>query len=386
VRIARPSSALLGLVLGTACAADDPAATSGGSDGSSGTGDCAPEGSSGGDFPPVDESGCEPLASDYTPRDAMSANDPWPACINDDGEYHLEVPADPPGAIARAEAFENIADLLWRSGTPSPQDFTDARDQYEMDSGIASRVERREDLHYDPVAMVDQDPMVEFDKQCTVPGNPEKYPDRCVGPARILPLLEAAFDAGQLGMEPEVNAARVEAGILWFFWLSPYKETWSCTQFPQDCDAAWAYYNGGRDRAGGIMLAPYVKAQSEEAHDRIIDGVSAMRCWREYEDAMPGASQSFFDDGWEQLDQAMWRGLALMVRGRLELQATLCGTAAQANWAFLQILGPTLDREAGMRGAVDAQTTLEALWALDDPAIADLEGGVAAIDAAFPCP
>ena len=36
------------------------------------------------DVPPA----CEPLATDYLPRDAGSATDDWPACISDDNTYH----------------------------------------------------------------------------------------------------------------------------------------------------------------------------------------------------------------------------------------------------------------------------------------------------------
>ncbi|MGB1016323.1 MAG: hypothetical protein ACPG4T_19455, partial [Nannocystaceae bacterium] len=73
--------------------------------------------------PCVDESACTPLASDYQPRANGSADDMWPTCIADSGSYTLV--ASEPGSIARVQAFESIADLLWRNGTPSAADFTE---------------------------------------------------------------------------------------------------------------------------------------------------------------------------------------------------------------------------------------------------------------------
>jgi hypothetical protein len=40
------------------------------------------------------------------------------------------------------------------------------------------------------------------------PAEQAQYPDRCVGPVRIGPILNAAFEAGIKGEEPVLNAAR----------------------------------------------------------------------------------------------------------------------------------------------------------------------------------
>ncbi len=345
--------------------------------------------------PPIDESSCAPLPTDYQPLDNMSANDMWPACITDDGEYHLV--ADSPGSIGRVEGYEMIANLLWRNGkVPTTDDFTMARVVYSQDQGLESRIQRREDLHYPPIPMEDWDPTVDPDKQCSVPSNVDKYPDRCVGPGRMQPILDEAFAAGQTGEGiAEVHAARIQATLLWFLYLSPYKESNTClTAKAKDCDSAWAYYTGGFQRDGGLGLSAEVKALSNDTHNRIFDGLSAVRCVRDlYPDTdypvlddLPAEGQMLFDQGWEQLDNALHRGFALVVRDRLARQADLSGNEALANWAFLQIAGPVLQREADERGPASEAQTLADLFAMDCPTAADIEAGIAALDTIFPCP
>lgn len=345
--------------------------------------------------PGIDESSCAPLATDYQPRTNMSADDMWDACISDDGTYHLV--SSSPSTIARIVAYEEIANLLWRGGTPDAAAFTAARDQYVLAEGLESRLVRREDLHYPEIPMSDWDPQVDSDKQCTVEANVMKYADRCVGPAKMSPIVVDAFDKGQLGEgDADVHAARIHATLLWFFYASVYKEANTCaTAASKDCDSAWAYYNGGEDLAGGIGLAAVVKGESAESHGRIWDGILAVRCWRElYADGgnypllpeIDAVGTALFEQGWEQLDQALHRGFALVVRGRLEtmFDHQCNGGSTAADWAFLQIAGPALSREANERSAADAGT-LDALWAKDAPTAEELVAGVVALDAIFPC-
>mgnify|MGYP005852561425 CR=1 FL=1 len=371
-----------------ACADPDPmgdtSATQTTSDGSTSSGETETTGVVGCEgvaVPAIDESGCEPLATDYQPRTNSSADDMWAACITDDATYHLV--ASSPGTIARIEAYEAIADLLWRGGTPTPADFTAARDQYVLAEGLESRLVRREDLHLPPIPMADWDPGVDPDKQCTVEANVQKYPERCVGPAKMAPLIAGAFDKGQLGQgDPDVLAAEIQAGLLWFLNLSVYKEANTCaTVASKDCDSAWAYYNGGTDLNGGLGMATPIKEQSFDSHARIWDGILAVRCWRDlYADGgayptlgtLDAAAVALFDRGWEQLDQALHRGHALIVRERLEgmIDRACAGAATAADWAFLRVAGPVLDREAAER----------------DPALAaELAVGVDLLDALFPC-
>ena len=187
----------------------------------------------------------------------------------------------------------------------------------------------REDLHYDPIPMEDWDPMVEDDKQCTVEANVMNYADRCAGPAKISPIINDAFAAGQTGEgNPGVHAARINAAILWFYYLSTYKECQTCTNTPKDCDSCWAYYTGGNQRGGGIGLAGAVRPLSDETHQRVWDGFLAVRCWRDlypgemyetFEDVPPDG-QALWERGHEQLDNALHRAFALVIRDKLENQ------------------------------------------------------------------
>ena len=182
--------------------------------------------------------------------------------------------------------------------------FTDARVIHSDANGLDSRVQRREDLHYPEVPAADG--------ACTDPGVPDVHPDRCAGPARILPLLNDAFAGGSAGADPLVNAARIEAALLWFLYLSPYKESYTCTTTPADCDSAWAYYTGGEDRAGGMGLAAYVAALDAETHDRIWDGLLAVRCWKNLDhETGTSTDATMRDAAREQLDRAALRGVAL---------------------------------------------------------------------------
>lgn len=340
------------------------------------------------DFGTPDLGSCGALASDYT----VDANESYPSCISDGGTF--EVVVEPPGSAARVVAYEEIYDLLRGGDTPDAEAFTMARTIYATDNGLESRVLRREDLHYPPIPEEDQDPGVTFDRQCTVGENATNYPDRCVGPARIRPVIDDAFAAGESGEgDPAVHAARIDAGILWFLWISIYKESASCILAPGDCDSHWAYYNGAVPQGQGIGIAADVAAIDPAIDDAVFQGMLAIRCWRDlYQPDGDPSFEDLGDDGaevfytaHEQLDNAAWYAWARLVRSHLEEQPAVCDSAADANWAFIQIAGPVLDPEAEARDGA-AAGTLAALWDNDAPTIEDLEAGVAALDAAFPCP
>jgi len=403
-RIHRPTllayTCALGLLGG--CPADDPMTTAtesasdsdtNGSETDTGEPDPTCEGL---EIPALDEASCTPQDSDYQPRVNNSENDPWPACVTDGGAYPLI--ADTPSSLARVEAAEMIGALLWQDGaTPSAEDFTAARDIYVTPEGLESRLVRREDLHYPEVDMADWDPLVDADKQCTVQSNIDGYPERCAGPAQISPVLVDAFAAGQTGEgDPAVNAARIEAGLLWFLYLSVYKEANTCaTSKAKDCDSAWAYYGGGGDLSGGLGIADAVRSTSVPSHERIWDGVLAVRCWRdltrdgdEYPllEELDADDKLLFGQATEQLDQGLHRGYARVLRARMTtmIEHQCEGSSSAADWAFLQVAGAVLDREATERGHPDAPT-LKALWALESPSAQNLADGIAALDAVFPC-
>ena len=381
---------LVGAAL-TGCRAEDPGEDTGTTMGSSGgTMACAAVMPS---LSPFEGEGCGALASDYQPGVNGSADDAWPACVSDDRAYHLV--DSTPSTIARVEAYEAIADRLWRNGTPTTQDFSDARTIYAQAEGLESRLVRREDLHFPPVPMEDWQEGIDPDKQCTVPSNVTKYPERCAGPAKVAPLINDAFSAGQLGDgDPDVHAARVQASLLWFLYLSTYKEANTCaTSKSKDCDSSWAYYTGGADLTAGLGLAGEVRGQLPAAHEAIYDGVLAVRCWRDlYSDStyptwddIPQEGQTLFDRGVEQLDNALHHGFMLVVRDRLLGQGSITDEReAAVNWAFLQIAGPVLSREVGERDA-GALAVLDSVWQATCPTAQDLEMAVTTLDETFPC-
>jgi len=355
----------------------------GSADSGSGTGaECIPSDM---EVPALDLSGCAADANDYQPTVNDSADDTWPECANDGGGY---VPFEQPGSAARTEAYEMIRSIF-AAGT-TPNDFTAAREQYSLEEGIESRAVRREDIHYPNIAEADQDPMVDFDKQCTIMANVERYPDRCAGPSKISPIINEAFVAGQAGEgNPAVNAARIDAAIGWFMYLSVIKEAiFSCppADYGGDCDAAWGYYNGATDRGSPMGLGGDVMAASAQTNERIFDGIAAMRCWR---DAYPpemdaDTSDPLYANGSAQLDRAATQGMAAVLHDRLNQQLA-CGDDAEANWAWIQVFGQAIIKPAEDTDAAQADIW-KALLDNDAPTPDDILAGAAALQALFPCP
>ncbi len=353
-----------------------------GSEGGSETGECEPMTAN---VPAAPEASCSPLATDYP------GSPDYPDCAPDDGTWHT-VLEDPPGSAARVDAYEMMMTLLRGGTTPDTAAFVAARMQYSLEEGLESRAVRREDLHYPEIAAGDMMAGVDFDKQCTIEANVTKYPDRCVGPAKIAPLISAAFDAGMAGDgDPNVHAARIDAGVLWFLWVSTYKESSSCVRLPEDCDAHRGYYDGANPRESPKGLGEEINLISPVAHNAVFDAMLAIDCWRLlepepalWEDYTP-EGQARFLAAHEQLDNALFYAWARLVRDRLEKHPMTCGSEADASWAFIEVAGAVLDDEAAIRDGAMAGT-LSALWSNTAPTVADIEAGIAAIDAIFPCP
>jgi len=330
---------------------------------------------------------CSPNANDYQP----GGDDMYPDCVTDDSTYTLI--DSTPSSIARVEAYEEVLTIL--AGDSSPDGFTAARAKYSEDEGLESRLQRREDLHFPEIPESDWDPGVDPDKQCTVAANVTAYPERCAGPARIAPIINDAFAAGQSGEgEAATHIARIEAAGLWFLYLSVYKEANTCfTGKAKDCDSSWAYYTGGFDRGGGIGLAADVRAVSTEAHEAIWDGFSAFRCIRDVypADDTPAVSdldmdgQGLFCSAQSQLTTALDFGFSQIVRERLEALKGLEGAEADAAWAALEIMGPVLDRAGNERDAA-SYGSLQTFWSgglpVDDAAI---DAALQSLDAIFTC-
>lgn len=361
----------------------DTSASDSGSE-SADTGDCEPATV---DVDPPNEGACAALATDFVP----GADDDYPACGADDGTWHV-ILEDPPGSAARVDAYEAMMTSLRGGTTPGPDEFLAAIMQYSLEEGLESRISRREELHFPEIADADQDPGVDFDKQCTVEGNVEKYPDRCVGPGKIQPIINEAFAAGMAGEgDGNVHAARIDAAVLWFLWVSTYKESSSCVRLPEDCDAHHGYYDGNNPVESPKGLGEEINAISPMAHEMVFNGMLAIDCWRElnsepilWED-YSADGQTMFLNAHEQLDNALFYAWARLVRDRLESHPMACGSESDASWAFIQVAGPVLDQEAGIRDSGMAGT-LSTLWGNDAPTVEDIEAGIVAIDAIFPCP
>ncbi|HYH94510.1 hypothetical protein [Hyalangium sp.] len=328
---------------------------------------------------PENLSSCQPAETDYRPREPEAneaASDKWTACISDDNTYH---PIDPNiSTVARVAAFEEIATQLWRNGkVPTQTDFVSALDKYTQPEGLASRVQRREDYHYPPAP---------GGAQCRNAGVPETAPDRCVGPAKLLPILNDAFTRGGQGEAPRLHAARIEAALLWFLYISAYSEVNTCTTTPKDCDSAWAYYTGGTERCAPKGLAGYVQAVAPQTHERAYDATLAVRCWRNLDNETGAAANTALrDQALVQLDRATVRGVAIVLRERFAQLSQGSAEEQQARMAFIQTLAPFLDREARVRNASHADT-LKAQAAKATAAEVDAAAATAALDALFSCP
>jgi hypothetical protein len=371
------TAVLLGAFVATAatgCESDDPAATGGlvgpGSHGAA----CSPSP----DEKLVELSfpACVQLPTDYTPLDQMSVNDSYPPCVSDAGQYVISRAegADGVSTIGRVGAFEEIRALLGFPGEklPTPEDFVAARVIYSREQGIESRVNRREDEHYPPLEKACQD--LSAEEQLTHAG-------RCVGPARIRPILLEAFQRGAKGEgDATVHAARIEAALIWFIYISTYKEATSATTAKHDVDSTWAMYTGGEQRDGKpVGLARYVRARSEQVHNRVFDGILAVRCWRDIDDGDVAVDLELRDRARAQMDAALLKGLALVVRSRVK--ALECA----ASFETLKILGQVLDREATLRDPASA-AVLRTEIGKSSPAEIDVGAVVTALDSIFPCP
>ncbi len=321
----------------------------------------------------VDTSGnnCATLPNDYTPRDAASAKDTWPACVSDGNQY---VPIGQTTlAAARVAAFHDIGQKLGFGGLniPSSDDFKAARAIYTAADGIESRVLEIEDDHFPAAPKPCKD--LTADEQA-------QYPFRCVGPIRIRPILDIAFEAGSRGEDPVINVARIEAALLWFFYMSTYAEAIRAAENPAAVDESWASYTGGEGRDKPLALAQYVAVRSNETHDRIWDGLLALRCWRDLDNPQGPAMDTVMQSrAVEQLDRALVRGIALILRQRLEL------SACEPAWISAEILGGILFREAQARDPAAADVFIEEL-SRRRAVLVNLEKLLGVTDTLFPCP
>ncbi len=337
----------------------------GGAGAEGGAGGAGAEGGAGG-------MACEAAETDYI---GAREDDGWNTCVSDAGTYQL-AGESAPSSIARIASFETIADLLWRGAeSPSAQAFLDARIEYSIDQGLDSRVSRRYDARLDrPAEGID----------CRGETHGMDHPDYCVGPGQINPILAQAFGAGSEGTDPLQNAARVEAGLLWFMHVSTYKEAYSCKDKAKDCDSAWAYYGAGEDASLATGLAAYVKAIEPATHASMFNAIMGVRCWRDLDNTETAMDAELHQRVLGQLDRALNRVLTILLIDRLNTYAAAEGDAKMAAWAFLKTLGPVLDRAARAESE-DSADALVALWASDGENM-DHEDTINTLNSLFPCP
>lgn len=329
--------------------------------------------------PTGDLASCKCSVDDYAPRFNASNNDTWPACVSDAGLWVLKG-TDVPAAAARTVAFDTIAGKLWNKATaPMAADFMSARDDYAILQGIGSRVARRQDVHYPELVGTDK-------FGCTDATIAGQNPDRCAGPARLKPIVDQAFVDGLAGTKPRVQAARLEAALQWFFYLSVTSEIWTCSfDDLADCDSAWAYLNGSKAREAPIGLGATIRQLHPETYDRIFDGLLAERCWRDLDPGLPMKCDAWYQRALNQTDRPLTRGMALLLKQRISKVPTLVGEEQEAALVYINLLGGFLDRAAR---AVDPQKAdqLKTQTAATTAAGLNATQAQALIDSLFGCP
>ena len=353
-----------------ACEGEDPSATPPNDAGIGGGAQlCNPDGVAALPPPPA----CTVGSTEYTPRDPSTAGTRFPACISDDNAYH-PYQADV-SSNARLAAIESMRQMLGWDGSkvPAPSDFDQARLLYTQMEGVDSRVQRREDIHYP-----------EAPKLCRVMTAEEmmQYPDRCVGPVKIIPMINDAFEKGSMGIDPVRQASRLEAALIWFIYVSYYKEGLGCQLEFNQCDSTSSYWGGNQDRSAPPIggLGKYVKPLSPEAYERGWDAVLAMRCWRDVDNPSDiGTNIELMNRVGVQLDRAGDHGLALIVRHRLQ------NLGCAAAWETVKVLGGVLDRAATVADPAQAKVLRDEL-AKADPATVDARAATSALERLFPCP
>lgn len=359
---------------------------------------------------------CTPLPTDY-PGSADYA------CPAVSGSANYPRIASSVSSIARIEQYQEIARLLFDPTTdPPPMAFADARTHYATAEGIGSRVVRRFDLHFAPPTAMGPG------RLCQSEASWRASPLFCVGPATLNPIVNEMLQRGFSADPSEPSrlyAARIEAALLWFIHVSIYKEATTCALlYPgndgkrEDCDSAWAYYTGGRERSARledeIGLAREVRHLSERGHERILDGIFAVRCWRDIDtsgmapDPLPAydmpdllTHRALFERAREQLDVALDHGFARILIDRLRRMRETSGDEQRYHLTFLRTLlapiaertvsdvmyparEPLFDRTLREVSPADADFVRDEIQR--EPGSIDVDGIIRRIDAAFRCP
>ena len=107
--------------------------------------------------------------------------------------------------------------------------------------------------------------------------------------------------------------------------------------------------------------------------------------WRDIDTETPATNLELRDQAVDQLDVALLHGVSRIVAARLAAAQVHEGVERDADWAFLKILGPVLDRDATTRDAAQAATLRQAFAAASFDAV-DVDAALAALTALYPCP
>jgi hypothetical protein len=111
-----------------------------------------------------------------------------------------------------------------------------------------------------------------------------------------------------------------------------------------------------------------------------------VRCWRNLDNETGAAANlALRDRALAQLDRSLLRGVALILRQRFTQLAQGTDADQQVRLAFINTLGPFLDREARARNAAQADV-LKAQVSQTTAAQVDVDAATAALDALFSCP
>ena len=297
----------------------------------------------------------------------------WEMCISDEGRYEL-AGTNIPSSAARVAAYEVIADLLWRNDNMTSEDFIQAELIYGEDGGVGSRVARRYDAHLPKPNGAD----------CALVEAKETWPEYCVGPSMIEPMILTAFAEGNIGTNMANNAAKVKAGLLWFFYVSTYKEAYTCAGKAADCDSHWAYCNGAKQlEEVPFALGAEILSASEEAYNHLFNAHLAIRCWRDLDNAEVAEDTVLHQQVLDQLDRALDYGYALMIRAYFHTVINH-PEPSDAILTTLSILGPPLTRAALERDPELDEESWSNTWqnlTADNVALLDAQ-----LEALFACP
>lgn len=384
--------------------------------------------SDGGDVADVVSSACMPAATDFLPRTAMASwMTPWNGCMavtNANAYPYFSGSASAPVRVARLGALDAPGGFFDPTRDPAPTEFVAAAadagantsaEFLFRDTGVATRYQRRADEHYAvPTGLVLNSTYQDF---CGMAANAMANPDYCAGPTALNGVLNDSLAAGMAGMgSARVHAARIQATYQWWLFISSHKESLTCAPVSADCDSAAGYYTGtaSRNDATQYGLARALIALGDAgraAHDRIWDGLLAVRCWRDMDGGrtsdggttVPATNEALREQARMQLDAALTRGIVMIVQARLRAFASTDGDVARAaeraaHAAWIGVVGPLLANgiERWSRGSWAARRA-SAPAGVVSRVVTELRAGAsitttqagrasADLEALFPCP